>query len=377
MKFAVLSSVLALTPAVMADWKIAKNREIEYTSVEGFFMQDNTSTDASAFDYANWNFGLLNRTYTTDPKRKTIKKKGSKPTKAPWPMGYKTQWERFEKYVDHLNRKAPKDTQYKVLVMGRHGEGWHNAAETYYGTPAWNCYWSEQTGNGTANWEDPLLTTAGLQEAYKANAYFKSRFEEYGMPYFESYYTSPLARCVITARETFANLDLPRSHRFKPVVKEKFRESISIHTCDHRSNKTYISTLADGIKFERGFTEKDELWTGTEGETAEHQLARSKEVLDDVFTNDDATWVSVTSHSGEISKLLTTLNHRAFRLSTGQIIPVLVKAKLVAIEPTTTYASWTTEATCNAPPVTSISGQGCVCSSATTLAAVVARATAA
>lgn len=22
--------------------------------------------------------------------------------------------------------------------MGRHGEGWHNAAETFYGTPAWN-----------------------------------------------------------------------------------------------------------------------------------------------------------------------------------------------------------------------------------------------
>lgn len=22
--------------------------------------------------------------------------------------------------------------------MGRHGNGWHNAAETYYGTPAWN-----------------------------------------------------------------------------------------------------------------------------------------------------------------------------------------------------------------------------------------------
>lgn len=22
--------------------------------------------------------------------------------------------------------------------MGRHGDGWHNAAEAYYGTPAWN-----------------------------------------------------------------------------------------------------------------------------------------------------------------------------------------------------------------------------------------------
>ncbi len=28
--------------------------------------------------------------------------------------------------------------RYKLLVMGRHGQGFHNAAESYYGTPAWN-----------------------------------------------------------------------------------------------------------------------------------------------------------------------------------------------------------------------------------------------
>jgi hypothetical protein len=31
-----------------------------------------------------------------------------------------------------------RNVQYKVLFMGRHGEGWHNAAESFYGTPAWN-----------------------------------------------------------------------------------------------------------------------------------------------------------------------------------------------------------------------------------------------
>lgn len=28
--------------------------------------------------------------------------------------------------------------QYKVLFIGRHGEGYHNAAESYFGIPAWN-----------------------------------------------------------------------------------------------------------------------------------------------------------------------------------------------------------------------------------------------
>lgn len=118
-----------------------------------------------------------------------------------------------------------------------------------------------------------------------------------------------------------------------------------------------------GWKFEEGFTEKDELWQADKGETSAHQVARSKAVLDDVFTNDGSTWISVTSHSGEIAALLTALNHRAFGLSTGQIIPVLIKAEVVQPIPTSSIAGFTPEATCKQPPVTSLSDKGCVCSS--------------
>lgn len=38
----------------------------------------------------------------------------------------------MELQVDALNADAPLDTTYKVLFMGRHGEGYHNAAETLY-----------------------------------------------------------------------------------------------------------------------------------------------------------------------------------------------------------------------------------------------------
>ncbi|RGP66990.1 phosphomutase pmu1 [Fusarium longipes] len=362
MKFTIVSAVLTLASSVLADWHFAKGKEIKYTSVEGFFKQDDPATDPSTFDYAEWNFGLLNRTYPTDPKN---------PRK-----GYKTQWERFEQYVKHLNRNASRDrTRYKVLVMGRHGDGWHNAAEAYYGKAAWNCYWGVLSGNATATWEDALLTPAGLAESHKANAYFKSRFQDEGMPFFDSYYASPLARCVQTAHETFKGIKFPKNKPFVPVVKELLREGISIRTCDHRSSKTYISSLTPSIKFEKGFAEHDPFWTGIEGETGEHQLERSKEVLDDIFTSDNAAWISISSHSGEITKLLEALNHRPFRLATGQIIPVLVRADIVAEEPTSTFASFTSEATCNAPPVTSVWPGGCVCSSSTTLASAPAKAT--
>lgn len=70
--------------------------------------------------------------------------------------GTKTPWERFENKVAAL-RAADPSVDYKVLYIGRHGEGYHNAAETYYGTPAWNCYWSELDGNGTVVWADAQI----------------------------------------------------------------------------------------------------------------------------------------------------------------------------------------------------------------------------
>ncbi|TGO82034.1 hypothetical protein BPOR_0940g00030 [Botrytis porri] len=79
---------------------------INYTAVPGFFLQDEATTVPSTFDYTQWNFGLLNRTYPTDSH-------ASKNT---------SQWERFEKYVTSLNKNSKKNMNYKVLFMGRHGE---------------------------------------------------------------------------------------------------------------------------------------------------------------------------------------------------------------------------------------------------------------
>jgi len=88
---------------------------------------------------------------------------------------------------------------------------------------------------------------------------------------------------------------------------------------------------------------------------------RAKAVLDDVFASDPKTWVSVTAHSGAITRLLAALNHRAFRLATGQIIPVLVKAEVVELQPTPAFEAHEPYSTCDAPPLASVAGQGCVC----------------
>ncbi|KAI1151327.1 phosphoglycerate mutase-like protein [Nemania diffusa] len=368
-------TLLSLSATSLAwDWqKSGKSNQasvhhstINYTTISGFFLQDDAATDPKTFDYTTVSYGLLNRSYPTDREFDRY--------------GKKTQWQRFEYYVNTLNSNADKDTQYKVLFMARHGEGYHNAAETFYGTPAWNCYWGPLDGNGTVVWHDARLTAAGLAQCTKANNFWKQALAVEKIPAPQAYYSSPLLRSATTANLTFGGLALPKARPFTPTVKELLREGISIRTCDERSSKAAIKALLPGFKFEAGFTEADELWRGgeDEGETADAQRRRTKMVLDDIFAHDDSTWISLTTHSGQISVSLSVLGHRAFSLSTGQAIPVLVKASRVeAATPTTTIVSFTAEATCLAPPVTSISGQGCVCSSAaSTLATVTATPTA-
>lgn len=112
------------------------------------------------------------------------------------------------------------------------------------------------------------------------------------------------------------------------MVKELLREGISIHTCDRRSSRTYISDNFPSYEIETNFTEKDELWNGVTAETSSAQDTRSRTIINEIFNDEKAgTYVSITSHSGEIASILRVLGHRTFSLNTGAIIPVLVKAE--------------------------------------------------
>ncbi len=158
------------------------------------------------------------------------------------------------------------------------------------------CYWGPLDGNGTVVWRDAHLTSAGMKQTDKAFSFWTKQLAEGKQPAPQSYYTSPLTRCTTTANFTFNGLDLPKTYPFVPIVKEFLREGISMRTCDERSNRTYIQSLFPWFRFEKGFTEKDELWKGYEGETSSAQLKRAREVLDDIVSNDDNTWISITSH---------------------------------------------------------------------------------
>jgi broad specificity phosphatase PhoE len=333
---------------------VIRASNLTFSTVTGFFLQDNNATDPSTFLYNTTNFGLINRTYPTDPQG------GHGP-----PL---TQWQRFTRYVEQLNCDPDSGVDYKVLFMGRHGEGLHNAAESYYGTPAWNCYWAEIDGNATTTWADAHLDSAGIAQAQIAHNFWAHEIDVQKISTPDSFYVSPLSRCLETANVTFHGLPLPASKPFKPVIKELLREGISIHTCDRRSSKAYIQDSFPSYTFEPEFAEQDPCWNGVTAETTSAQAYRSLAVLQDIFGREETgTWVSITSHSGEIASILSVLGHREFSLSTGAVIPVLIKAQRAAANPpTTSVQPWTASAHCTSPPITSISNGACVCQSSAT-----------
>ncbi|KAK2741741.1 hypothetical protein FQN55_008241 [Onygenales sp. PD_40] len=285
---------------------------LEYSTVPGYFLQDDPATDPAEFDYTSA-FGLINQTYDTDCDFD--------------PDNKKTQWQRFDHKLQSLNRHAP-HTKYKLLYMGRHGEGYHNVAEQFYGTELWDCHWSLLDGNGTSNWADAHLTDKGIGQAQVARDTWIAQMKNH-IPLPESYYVSPLDRCLQTANATFSELELPRNQAFKPVVKELLRETLGIHTCDRRSSKSYIHTTYPSYRFEPHFAEEDPLWDAELRESNSARNARLKQLLDDIFRHDwnKNTYISLTAHSGAITSILEVVGHREFGLSTGGVIPVLVRVE--------------------------------------------------
>ncbi|PGG95526.1 hypothetical protein AJ79_10007 [Helicocarpus griseus UAMH5409] len=284
----------------------------EYSTVTGYFLQDDPATDPADFDYTVSAFGLINQTYDTDAEFD--------------PKHEKTQWERFARKLESLNAHAGRDTEFRLFYMGRHGEGFHNVAEQFYGTEAWDCYWSKLEGNDTVTWADAHLTETGKEQALLAHDTWAAQMKNH-IPLPQIYYVSPLDRCLQTANLTFNGLPLPDNKAFKPVVKELLRETLGIHTCDRRSPTTHIITTYPSYTLEPNFAPTDPLWEPDLRESNSARTVRLRKLLDDIVASDGgkSTYVSLTAHSGAITSLLEVVGHRAFKLATGGVIPVLVR----------------------------------------------------
>ncbi|BDD60119.1 hypothetical protein MPDQ_001948 [Monascus purpureus] len=310
---------------ITPDSKPESEPRFTFTTVPGYFLPDLEETDPGKFDYDSTNFGLIDRTYPSD--------KDFDPITLP----QTTQWERFEHHVRKLNADAKVSSppvSYKVLFLARHGEGYHNVAERYYGREAWDSYWSLQPGNDKWTWFDAKLTPTGTDQALTARKAWKKHLETNRIPAPESYYVSPLMRCLQTARLTFEGIGVAGTKPFTPVVKENIRETLGMHTCDARSPKSVIEAAYPTYVFEEGFSDADPdpFFDPARRESNSERNARVRGALVDIFSRDENVFVSVTVHSGVITSFLEVIGHRPFQVMTGGVVAVLVKGERIGVD---------------------------------------------
>ena len=149
----------------------------------------------------------------------------------------------------------------------------------------------------------------GMQQAQNLSLAIQAQIKN-GMPPPESLYVSPLTRSTDTLNITFSGWFLGKKNVPEPVIIEGLRETIvsrqsrsnvcpclnldddcvqGVHTCDNRSNKTFIHKRYPKWLFEKGFAEVDPFWTPTDRETSVAQQARARSALVEILNKDKST----------------------------------------------------------------------------------------
>jgi broad specificity phosphatase PhoE len=256
--------------------------------------------------------GLVGQCYDTDPD----------PTSKDLP-----QWSRFARYVEHLNKNSPDGISYKLLYLVRHGIGVHNVVMEKVGSAAWKSQWSHLDGDGDLEWADAHLVDEGIKQAETLAQFWIDGVQRDGLPVPDSVYTSPLARCLETTKLVYAPVMAKCGRSLNPTVKERLRELATDHTCDKRSPRSWIAQSYPEYIIEDGFPETDTLWRSDAYETSEEHVTRKKLLLDDIFSNDRSSFISLTTHSYAISAILTIIGAPTFRVSEAAMVPIFVKAE--------------------------------------------------
>lgn len=302
--------VEALYQESLADLRVTEPESFKwlFETVPGFFFQADPETDDSTFNYAESN------------------------------MGRKLPWDQIERQLKTLNSEAEPNVCYKLIICARHGQGFHNQIVDKYGGKAWDEKWHCLGTDGVVNYApDPMLTEMGLKQAEENNSAWKREIADFGAPLPAKYFASPLQRSCWTHKITWEGI---KPSDKETLIVENLRETIGRNLCDKRSTCSEIESRFGPYAFrcEPNFSEHDALFT-KERETNTEQAIRVNRFCQSLFESDwdDTTesvnkleavrnsYISTTTHAGTIRLFIVVFGHRRFTISTGGMIPILVK----------------------------------------------------
>ncbi|CAI4034642.1 hypothetical protein SMKI_11G0900 [Saccharomyces mikatae IFO 1815] len=259
--------------------------------------------------------------------------------------------------INHKNWKElydaiPKDTRschYKLLILARHGQGYHNAAILRYGMEEWDAYWSLLSGDEHGEWLDSRLTPLGKDQVRRTGSnVLLPMIKQLGMlPHV--FFSSPMRRCLETFIESWTPVlaEVPKESFGSEVstrIIESLRETLGSHTCDKRVSHSMTVNEYQNFRTKSGHTvrwqympdypEEDELWLVDHRETCAELDKRTQDGLSDLFSqlSREEKFISLTCHSGVIQSVLRNLQHPpVYNLETGKVVGVIVEVPVNTI----------------------------------------------
>ncbi|KAI5965455.1 PMU1 [Candida theae] len=278
----------------------------DFEPVQGFFKQSDPATDDAVFNYATDRMGRL------------------------------ASWKDIIQQLIQLNQEAPDNVEYKLLFLARHGNGYHNQVVEAYGLDRWNKELHKLGKiDGIEYGPDPQLTPLGMAQAEENHRLWQQELKE-GAPVPSKFFVSPLQRSCKTLQITWNDLK-PRDK--VPYVDELIRETIGRNLCDKRSPKRVIKERFPEFNTDGVVDEEDVLYHDDERESMVDQSIRINKFLQKLFESDynlkagkvdkhlaeDHIFIATYSHAGTIRSFINVLGHRNFTISTGGMLPVVVK----------------------------------------------------
>lgn len=200
----------------------------------------------------------------------------------------------------------------KFIYTIRHGKATHNAiSKEYTKHISWR-FLAKLCNNF-----DPSLTSEGVGDAQDAGQLLRELIQQESAPRPVIVYTSPLRRCVQTAM--YAIGSLRSDQKITLCVKEGLREWVGYdhnHQSDRRDTTANILKLFNDLKLKLNVNVDIEL--DGKQDTEDDQVMREtyvdvdrriREVLNDIFDDDEANCCMLVLHNRSNKSLLRVMGH--------------------------------------------------------------------
>ncbi|KAI9102432.1 histidine phosphatase superfamily [Phlyctochytrium arcticum] len=272
-----------------------------FTALTGFFEQSDSNTDDSHYPMVPPHLGLVDG----------------------------VTWPEFDRLLREKQASLGDTGLIRVLLLQRHGQGIHNAAEAKYGKKAWDEYYSR-----LPEYFDAQLTDLGVHQLRENLAKLSLEIGQ-GLSVPEWIFSSPLTRCLNTTEILWGSIT---GNQYHPRVLENLREEYGDHTCDHRRTRTELQVRFPHFDFAGLVDDEDTLWKPDERETEQHLDHRIQQALQEIFTAVSAKsseseeslksshnpYIGVVCHGGVIEAVARVTKHRQFHIVPGGLLPIVV-----------------------------------------------------